>query len=164
VCRLCLIESRATTERFDMSRAPAIEVIARAVIRRGDKVLLCQTKEGGWWFLPGGHVEFGEPVKEALLRELEEELGLRQVTIKSLIGTVENKFPVGDRIQHELNLVFEVEETEEQLIESREAHLDFAFLDVNDTLILPSALHEGLLEWLSSGKPFWKGFEPELVR
>ncbi|WKW51395.1 NUDIX domain-containing protein [Rhodomicrobium lacus] len=148
-----------------MSGANTIEVIARAVIRRGDQVLLCQMKEGAnWWFLPGGHVEFGELVKEALLRELEEELGLRQVTIKSLIGTVENKFPVGDRIQHELNLVFEVEETEEQLIESREVHLEFAFLDVNETLILPTALQNGLLEWLNSGKTFWKGLEPERVR
>ncbi|MFT4079269.1 NUDIX domain-containing protein [Rhodomicrobium sp.] len=151
-----------------MSRTNTIEVIARAVIRRGDKLLLCRMKEGAnWFFLPGGHVEFGEPIEAALLRELEEELGLRQVTIKSLIGTVENMFSIGDRIQHEVNFVFEVEESEGLLpIESREAHLDFAFLDVRSLdkkLILPKALHDGLLEWLNSGKTFWKGLEPSLV-
>jgi len=144
-----------------MSRENTIEVIARAVIRRGDQVLLCRVKDGGaWWFLPGGHVEHGEPIAAALLRELDEELGLRHVAIKSLIGNVENMFLVGDRMQHEVNFVFEAEETDKQPIECREAHLEFAFLDVNETLILPTALQNGLLEWLNSGKTFWKGLEP----
>jgi len=124
-------------------------------------------KEGAnWWFLPGGHVEFGEPVKEALLRELEEELGLRQVTIKSLIGTVENKFPVGDRIQHEVNFVFEAEETEERSIQSREDHLEFSFLKADslaDVQLLPASLKEGLIEWLATGKLFWKELAPTRI-
>ncbi len=61
------------------SRAP-IDV-AVGVLRRTDGALLfAQRPEGkpyaGWWEFPGGKVEAGESVDEALSRELHEELGI----------------------------------------------------------------------------------------
>jgi 8-oxo-dGTP diphosphatase len=61
------------------SRAP-VEV-AVGVLRRADGALLfAQRPEGkpyaGWWEFPGGKVEAGESVFEALARELQEELGI----------------------------------------------------------------------------------------
>jgi len=61
------------------SRAP-VEV-AVGVLRRADGALLfAQRPEGkpyaGWWEFPGGKVEAGESVVEALARELHEELGI----------------------------------------------------------------------------------------
>ena len=38
-----------------------------------------------YWVLPGGHVDYGERVEEAMKRELREELGI-SVEIKRLIG------------------------------------------------------------------------------
>ena len=56
-----------------------IEVVA-AVIMEGDRVLLCQRNDGGHlpllWEFPGGKIEPGETPREALLRELQEELGV----------------------------------------------------------------------------------------
>lgn len=43
-----------------------IEVIARGVCVAGGKVLLCRPKAGGYTYLPGGHVEFGETSREAV--------------------------------------------------------------------------------------------------
>lgn len=40
------------------------------------KVLLAQAIGEKNTFLPGGHIEFGESAKDALVREIEEELGL----------------------------------------------------------------------------------------
>jgi mutator protein MutT len=55
--------------------------IVTAVLRDGDRVLLChRSAERRWypdvWDLPGGHVEEGEDPKESLVRELREELGI----------------------------------------------------------------------------------------
>ena len=50
-----------------------------AVVRRKDQVLLAQRSRGsylGKWGFPGGHVERGETVVEAGLRELMEETGV----------------------------------------------------------------------------------------
>ena len=63
-----------------MSAIPpgAIPVVA-AVIRRGDRFLLCEQpahkRHGGLWEFPGGKWEAGETDTAALRRELLEELG-----------------------------------------------------------------------------------------
>lgn len=50
--------------------AAATEIIARAVIRRDDRLLLARQRTKSWSFLPGGHVEPGERVEVALVREI----------------------------------------------------------------------------------------------
>jgi 8-oxo-dGTP pyrophosphatase MutT (NUDIX family) len=56
-------------------------VVARAVVERGDRVLLVRRAEWdtlpGTWELPGGKVDAGETIAAALARELEEETGLQ---------------------------------------------------------------------------------------
>jgi 8-oxo-dGTP diphosphatase len=55
--------------------------VAAAVIERPGEFLLAQRPEGkpyaGYWEFPGGKIEAGEDPRAALVRELEEELGIR---------------------------------------------------------------------------------------
>ena len=62
-----------------------------AVIRRGDEVLLVRRARGtavGQWSIPGGRVEFGESLKAAVAREVEEETGL-EVRVGRFLGWAE---------------------------------------------------------------------------
>ncbi|MDD4952885.1 MAG: (deoxy)nucleoside triphosphate pyrophosphohydrolase [Desulfovibrionaceae bacterium] len=68
-----------------MSAAGLIEVVA-AVIWRGREFLAVKRPQGkdyaGWWEFPGGKVEPGETLEQALCRELLEELGIRPVRVE----------------------------------------------------------------------------------
>jgi 8-oxo-dGTP diphosphatase len=61
------------------SRAGGVLVVA-AVIEREGKILIGQRLPSDWnqykWEFPGGKVEIGEMPREALARELKEELGI----------------------------------------------------------------------------------------
>lgn len=74
-----------TLER-DATRAIGIRPAVSAVIfdRRGH-LLLQQRSDGGQWGLPGGSVEMGESVREAVAREVREETGLL-VAVRRLVG------------------------------------------------------------------------------
>jgi 8-oxo-dGTP pyrophosphatase MutT (NUDIX family) len=55
--------------------------VVAALLRDGDRVLLCHRSAGRRWYpdvwdLPGGHVGHGETPSAALVRELREELGI----------------------------------------------------------------------------------------
>ncbi|MCW5876405.1 MAG: NUDIX domain-containing protein [Anaerolineales bacterium] len=58
---------------------------AFAIIRDGDKVLLCHRRDMDLWNLPGGQVERGESPWDAVIREAQEETGLT-VVVERLAG------------------------------------------------------------------------------
>jgi len=57
------------------------KMVVAAVIERDGRILVCQRKVGARhelkWEFPGGKVEAGETPRQALRRELEEELGIQ---------------------------------------------------------------------------------------
>ncbi|MFD2593853.1 (deoxy)nucleoside triphosphate pyrophosphohydrolase [Sphingobacterium griseoflavum] len=59
----------------------AITKVVCGIIFKGEHVLICRRKQekslGGYWEFPGGKVEEGESYEETLVRELDEELGLK---------------------------------------------------------------------------------------
>jgi len=62
-----------------------------AVVRRGDDLLLIRRGRGtavGQWSIPGGRVEFGEGLKAAVAREVQEETGL-EVRVGRFLGWAE---------------------------------------------------------------------------
>jgi 8-oxo-dGTP pyrophosphatase MutT (NUDIX family) len=137
--------------------AASTEVIARAVIRRDGRLLLARQRTKSWSFLPGGHVEPGERVEVALVREIAEELGT-EAKIIGLIGVVEHGY-VEDGITHyELNLAFDVDIAEAEPV-SQEDHLEFHWLPLDhltDTDVRPDTLKKALLAAGEDRTPFWR--------
>lgn len=63
------------------------KVAVGAVVIKYKKILLVRRKfnpSAGMWAIPGGHVEEGEKLEEAVVRELFEETGLKASSLKPL--------------------------------------------------------------------------------
>ena len=89
-----------------MKRTETVELTVLCLIRRGDEYLLQDRVKKDWkgFTLPGGHVEPGESIVDAVVREMKEETGL---TVKNpkLCGV--KQFPIsGESDENGRYLVF----------------------------------------------------------
>jgi 8-oxo-dGTP diphosphatase len=101
------------------------EVVARAVIVRGGSLLLVQEIAAGYWFFPGGHVEAGESPRDAVVRELREELDVG-ATVVDALGEVRNDFSQDGVEYREVDHVYAVE-IDAADPASQEPHLAFGW-------------------------------------
>jgi 8-oxo-dGTP pyrophosphatase MutT (NUDIX family) len=96
----------------DYEKALGVRSGVSAVIfdRRG-RLLLQQRSDGGQWGLPGGSVEIGESVADAVVREVREETGLR-VRPRRIVGVYSHptlqvvRYPDGN-VWHYVSVCFE---------------------------------------------------------
>lgn len=75
---------------------PVLQVAAGVVKNAQGQVLIAQrpakTHQGGLWEFPGGKLEPGETILQALVRELHEEVGIDALDAKPLIG-IKHQYP-----------------------------------------------------------------------
>lgn len=90
----------------DKTERPRIRVAA--IIVRGGAILLAQHRKDGktYYVLPGGGVDFGETIEEALVRELKEEADLA-IRIGRFVMMNDSIPP--DKHRHIVNLYFTAE-------------------------------------------------------
>ena len=85
------------------------------LIVKNDKILLVKRKNEpfkGNWALPGGFVEYGEKVEDAVIREIIEETGFK-TKIKKLIGVYSD--PKRDPRGHTITVAYLLEITDGKL-------------------------------------------------
>jgi len=114
--------------------ADHIHVLVRGIILSQGHILLARSNGASNTFLPGGHVELREGLKDALAREIAEELGL-VVQVGRYLGVVEHTWGAGQAIQHEINHVFSAAlpgVSAAQPILSLERHLEFFWVPIAD--------------------------------
>ncbi len=125
------------------------------VIVRDDAILLVRHLKQGrtYWLLPGGGVEYGESLAEALVREVKEETNL-DILIGHLI-LVNDSIPP-DRHRHVVNLYFTAEVTGGELAMGRDYNLaELRYVPLDELLDLefyPDVRHE-LLQAIRAGYP-----------
>ncbi len=114
-------------------------VAVRALIVSADKILVVKEVDGGgWWAIPGGGVDYGESLKDCLLREIKEEIGVSSLAVSSdfqivhyNIGKVVNGVP-------RMNVFFRVTVPESEITKTDHVEKwgwftegEFAELDMN---------------------------------
>ena len=126
------------------------QLAVSAVIFRDGKVLLVRRARSpakGFYSLPGGRVEFGEPLATALHREVREEVGLK-IEIVGLAGWRE-VLPGASGGGHYVIVSFAARWSGNEVILNEE-HDDFKWLAPDDFSDLK--LTGGLLEVVSAAK------------
>lgn len=100
-----------------LSKQKILNIVV-AGINNGDKWLLIKRKKGDYhdkWALVGGKMDFGETIKQAILREIREETGLNVVWkgVKALINERLLEKETGQQMKHFLIILcYTVAETE----------------------------------------------------
>lgn len=93
-----------------MAKKPRIRAISICMFRHQDCILVHEemdTVKGSAFARPlGGGIDFGETSRDAILREIKEELGA-EMTAPQLLGIVENIFELEGKPGHEIVFVYD---------------------------------------------------------
>lgn len=125
-----------------------IEFIARVLIIKENKILLCKSLKQGHYFLPGGHIEFGEKAEKALIRELGEESNIEISDLK-FIGIFENFYKEDGQSHHEMNILYTGEIVSREIM-PKEKHIDFDWIDMDNLMnvnFLPQKFAGCIIKW-----------------
>lgn len=118
------------------------KVTVKALIIKNNKVLLLQGGGRGWWELAGGKIEYGEHLKEALARELKEELNVDDVLIGEIIEARTRINDIGEPL-HMVFIIYNCSLSNNEFQISDE-HVDWKWASVEEVKSLP--MWEGFRE------------------
>jgi 8-oxo-dGTP diphosphatase len=118
--------------------------VVAALIMQDGKLLVCQRTRHQTmplkWEFPGGKIEEGEQPRDALRRELDEELGI-QATVGDELARIQHEYPNGGMVELRFYVVREYEgELENRIFKdiqwARPSELPkFDFLEADLTLV-----------------------------
>jgi ADP-ribose pyrophosphatase YjhB (NUDIX family) len=130
------------------------ELVVRALIPVDEKLLLVKHKaEQDFWVLPGGRVDDQEGIRDALKRELVEELGVAP-EIGNLLYVYQLQRGDTERVEFHFHVINGADYTNATIGDgshSEDELADLAFQDPREVKILPSFIASDYTRLLSSG-------------
>lgn len=147
-----------------MASSLTVREAARAVLLdQNDRVMLLRYEEnGGFWATPGGSLEPGENHREAIARELHEELGLHEAEPGPLLATRTKDHEVGGRPVRQVELYYLVRTRTENVRPEAATQTDniqawrwwsLPELRETDQTVYPVELASLIKDFLTSGEP-----------
>jgi 8-oxo-dGTP diphosphatase len=137
-----------------MGIEPRIRV--SAILRRESRLLLCRHEKGGkeYWLLPGGGVNSGESLVDALHRELFEEVGIKEeLPVEGPVAIVDSIAPQRSfAAKHVVHIIFAGDLGERSLAAARSEdaavrnHRLFAVGEL-DEIVLHPPIQRFLTRW-----------------
>jgi ADP-ribose pyrophosphatase YjhB (NUDIX family) len=126
-------ENRVGKARVSAGLVGAIRPIAAAVIRDRERILVWEDYNpatGKVVAVPlAGGIEFGETGAEAIMRELQEEIGVTATRVEYL-GLIEDIFEWNGNQRHELYQIYDVDLADRHVYEVEEIDVDEGSGDV----------------------------------
>lgn len=149
------MDEAAGAKPFPEYELAGVETIARGVCVRAGRLLLCRARGSKTSYLPGGHIEFGETGREALVREMKEEAGI-DARAGRFMGAVENSFTQNGKPHAEINLVYalEIDDGDAADVRSREPWIEFEWAPL-DGLAGAGLLPEAFRALENGGEAFF---------
>jgi 8-oxo-dGTP diphosphatase len=129
-----------------------LQRVTNCLYLKENKVLLLQKPRRGWWVAPGGKMEQGESIRDAVIREYREETGiyLRNPNVKGIFTFI---IKDGDQVTSEWMMFtfFATEADGVNLQESEEGTIDWhSFDDIKDLPMAEGDYH--ILDYMIHGK------------
>lgn len=135
--------------------SPLPRIRVAAIVLRGGELLLVRHIKGGksYWLLPGGGIEYGEPLADALKRELREEATV-DIEVGDLVIVNDTIPPDGSR--HTINLCFTAHVTRGEIAcgtDPRVVEVRYVPIDELPSLTFYPDIRNELIPAIRSGFP-----------
>jgi 8-oxo-dGTP diphosphatase len=135
-------------------RRPVVGIAALAQVPDGRYVLVRRTDTGGW-ALPGGTLEWGETLRVAIARELQEEAGVEVTHLGDVVGVYSD--PARDPRFHAVTVVVAATVSAPRAPPVNPAEIaEVALFEANE---LPHPLSHGMSDMANAAlraEPFWE--------